>query len=334
MPSLAQARTANEAHFAVHGEAIPVAVFIGGTSGIGEAMVAAFGHYTKGNAHIAVIGRNRDAGERILSILPKPQNPSLIPQRVFIPCDVSLMKNVLAAANEIKAKFTKINYLILSTGLVDMDERTETAEGLEKKLSVSYYSRWLFIKEFVGLVEQAIVQDGPGRGVVSSILAPGHGGEIKSEDWEIKHGYSPGKVRTTAVTYNDLMVEAWADHHPKVPFVHAHPGIVRTPLFFRSPSYFAKFMGLLLVSLARFMTISSEESAEWMWYTINLTHTRIIDNSESTRGRESKPVGSWRTDPFGADKAKDDKYFGSTEKKDGLWLHTEEAISRSVNANF
>ncbi|KAF9531524.1 hypothetical protein CPB83DRAFT_786936 [Crepidotus variabilis] len=330
MPSLPQALAANESHFAVRGSDIPVAIFVGGTSGIGEAMVAAFGRYTKGNAHVIVIGRNKEAGERILSSIPKPRDSSCIPERVFIYCDVSLMRNVVATANELKAKFTKVNYLILSTGLLNMDERTETVEGLEMRLSVSYYSRWLFIRELTGLVEEGIAKDGAGKGVVLSILAPGYGGELDPDDWEIKSDYSPGKLLSTAVTYNDLMVEAWADRRPTVPFVHAHPGLVRTPIFFRSPSYLLKLTGALLVTFARFMTISPEESAEWMWYTIDLTHTRTLEGVKTGKS----PGGSWRTDPFGADKAKNDKYFGSADKRNGLWKHTEEAILRSLNAEI
>lgn len=45
----------------------PVAVFVGGTSGIGQGMAEAFNRHTKGNAHIVLVGRNRDAAEGIIS---------------------------------------------------------------------------------------------------------------------------------------------------------------------------------------------------------------------------------------------------------------------------
>ena len=49
----------------------PVAIFVGGTSGIGRSMAEAFARYTKRNAHIVLIGRNQAAAESILVTLPK-----------------------------------------------------------------------------------------------------------------------------------------------------------------------------------------------------------------------------------------------------------------------
>ncbi|KAJ7762932.1 hypothetical protein B0H16DRAFT_1268746, partial [Mycena metata] len=55
MPTLATAEASN-AGFAP--SYIPVAVFAGGTSGVGQGMVEALARQTKGRAHIVLIGRN------------------------------------------------------------------------------------------------------------------------------------------------------------------------------------------------------------------------------------------------------------------------------------
>jgi len=47
----------------------PVAVFVGGTSGIGQGMAEAFNRHMKGNCHIVIVGRNYDAAESIISTM-------------------------------------------------------------------------------------------------------------------------------------------------------------------------------------------------------------------------------------------------------------------------
>lgn len=306
--------TSNAAHFSPNAKTSTLtAVFIGGTSGIGEAMARSFAQYTNGKAHIAIVGRNREAGERILSELPKPDDPKETYSRLFIQCDVSLMRNIPPVVEQLAAALPKINYLILSTGFLDFSERKETPEGLEYRLAVSYYSRWFFTKELLGLVENAKRAGEPGA--VMSVLAAGYGGEIDQEDWEIKNQYTTLKAIFGAATYNDLMVEAFADRHPTVPFVHAHPGMVRTPIFRNSPSFIWNFLGVLVHTVGRLFTISAEESSEEMW--------NIVAGVDNARG-------SYRMDPKGKNLEKSVKYFGTEEKREGLWQHTDSVILRSL----
>ena len=311
----------NAAHFSPNAKTnTPTAVFIGGTSGIGEAMARSFAQYTNGKANIAIVGRNRDAGERILAELPKPSDakePAC--SRLFIQCDVSLMRNIPPAVEQLTAAFSKINYLILSTGFLDFSDRKETPEGLEYRLAVSYYSRWFFTKELIGLVENAKGAAGEEPVAVMSVLAAGYGGEIDQEDWEIKNQYTTMKAIVAAATYNDLLVEGFAERHASVPFVHTHPGMVRTPIFRNSPSLVWNFLGVLVHTVGRLFTISAEQSSDEMWNII-----AGVDNVG----------GSFRMDPNGKNLEKGVKYFGTVEKREGLWQHTESVISRSLKAQI
>jgi NAD(P)-dependent dehydrogenase (short-subunit alcohol dehydrogenase family) len=134
MPLLSSIRATNAAFSHLISPA-PVAVFIGGTAGIGEGMARAFAAHTKGNSNIILVGRNKDAADRILASLPTPETAGSSPPalaRDFIQCDATLMKNVQTAAQTIISKYPKINYLVLSTGYLTLAGRDNQSKELTR----------------------------------------------------------------------------------------------------------------------------------------------------------------------------------------------------------
>lgn len=125
----------------------PVAVFVGGTAGIGAAMAKAFASHRNGDAHIVIVGRNRQAAEDLIASLPKPADGQ--PPHEFVECDASLMRNVRQTTAELIRRLPTINFLVLSAGFLTTQGRNETDEGIDKRLALHYYSRWRFIYEFV-----------------------------------------------------------------------------------------------------------------------------------------------------------------------------------------
>jgi NAD(P)-dependent dehydrogenase (short-subunit alcohol dehydrogenase family) len=207
MPSLSSIRATNAAFSHLKSPA-PVAVFIGGTAGIGEAMARAFATHTKGNSNIVIVGRNKDAAETILSSLPTPETTESNPQaqsRDFIQCDVTLMKNVQTTAQTIISKYPKINYLVLSPGYMTLAGRDETVEGIDKKLAVLYYARWNFIQRLVPALQRA--KDANEEGAVVSVLGAGKGGSIDVNDLGLKETFSLKNAALATPTYTDLMLE-------------------------------------------------------------------------------------------------------------------------------
>lgn len=145
MPSLTAARTANGS---ITRQYRPVAVFLGGTSGIGEGMARAFAQHAKGDADVFIVGRNRAAAQSILSSMPTPTGTPT-PKREFVECDATLMKNVREAAKDIKRSVNKVNYVVMSPGIMTLSGRDETTEGIDRKLALHYYARWTFLQEYV-----------------------------------------------------------------------------------------------------------------------------------------------------------------------------------------
>jgi NAD(P)-dependent dehydrogenase (short-subunit alcohol dehydrogenase family) len=201
MPSLAAVRASNAAFSPSY---IPVALFVGGTAGIGQGITEAFARHVKGNAHIVIIGRNRAASESIISQLPKPTSDTNVTHE-FVQCDVSLMKNVHATTKELLTRMPKINFLVMSPGYMTTKGRDETEEGIDKKLAVHYYARWKFISDLLPALKKA--KESGEDAKVLSVLATGKGGEIDLNDLGLKKTFTLSSAALQAPTYNDLMME-------------------------------------------------------------------------------------------------------------------------------
>ena len=125
----------------------PVAIFVGGTAGVGAGMARTFARHRNGDAHIILVGRNRAAAEEIIASFPKPEGKEA--KYEFIECDVTLMRNVHKTTAELKERLPKVNFLVCSTGIMTLDGRIESDEGIDRKMALHYYARWKFTHEYV-----------------------------------------------------------------------------------------------------------------------------------------------------------------------------------------
>jgi NAD(P)-dependent dehydrogenase (short-subunit alcohol dehydrogenase family) len=96
-----------------------VALFVGATSGIGEATLKKFAQYTT-RPRAYFIGRSQEAADRIVAEC-RALNPG--GEYIFRKVDVSLLRVVDEVCEEIKAKEQEngINLLFLSAGVPSMD---------------------------------------------------------------------------------------------------------------------------------------------------------------------------------------------------------------------
>ncbi|KAI5826644.1 NAD(P)-binding protein [Schizophyllum commune Tattone D] len=298
MPSLAAARTANAAFKFT---ANPVnAVFVGGTSGIGHGMASALARATKGNARIVIVGRNQAAAKELIASFPSPANTL----SSFVPCDVTLMRNVHAAAKDIQLQLPTINYLVISAGFFSLNGRTETEEGIDRKLAAHYYARWTFINDLLPQVKAA--QEKGEEAKVMSVFSAGHGGPIDVDDLGLKRTYSLKNAADQGTTYNDLALEEFASRNPTISFSHIYPGGVRTGIIKNSNSYLIKAASYALYPLAYLASVPEEVCADYMTYALLL----------------AKP-GFSRFDNHGDDIGRKN-YDGTEEQRKKLWEHTVE----------
>ncbi|KAF9261362.1 hypothetical protein L218DRAFT_905702 [Marasmius fiardii PR-910] len=281
MPTLEEAKSYNTS-FHFPSNYIPVAVFVGGTSGIGHRTLEALAQTTNGKIHIIILSRSESTGKEILASLVKPLDSSVHVLREFVYCDAALMKNVTEACVRIKDilreklpsdSSPRINILFMSAGYADVRlwPRKDTEEGIDRQLSLRYYHRFKFTFELLPLLRAA--RDAGEDAKVFSVLGAGVAWWLPKEDFGYKKlKYGP-VWRSTAVSpaYNDIAFEGFAEREPGIAFTHMGPGLVRTQQYENSNPFnhwFLKPFGLLVKFVGLFIAISEEESAQYFLYAL------------------------------------------------------------------
>ncbi|KAF2965220.1 hypothetical protein GQX73_g8356 [Xylaria multiplex] len=239
-----------------------VAVFVGGTSGVGEYTLKAFARYARAPKAI-IIGRSQEAADRILNECRqlKPDG-----HFEFIRADVSLLKNVDDVCRQIKEKVSVINILFESQGslafhsgklacvqsyfhvspivfiykspeqLSEGNEQTligafakchrstiiETDDGLPTAFALGIHSRLRFIVNLLPLLQRA---DSLRR--VVSVGAATCEGAIDLNNIPGR-GFSLMKWRDQVASVATLMLEEAQRRAPDVAFVHTVPGVVES----------------------------------------------------------------------------------------------------------
>ncbi|KAJ5143517.1 uncharacterized protein N7515_002304 [Penicillium bovifimosum] len=240
-----------------------VAVFVGGTSGIGESTARAFVSSAV-SPRVYLVGRSETRASKIIEDL-RALNPD--GHISFIKGDVSRLQEVDQACKTIQAKEEKVNLLVLSAGVLTVKGRDETDEGLDKKLSLHYYSRMRFLYNLLPqLTKAANAEDAaPGKqrnlSTVLSVLDARGNSSLILNDLSLKDNYTLRNCANHAITMTSLSMEELAAAYPSTSFVHAYPGIVKTSLV-RDRGFLMKTaMNAMMVLLTPF-TVPLEECGQ------------------------------------------------------------------------
>ncbi|RAH69908.1 short-chain dehydrogenase/reductase [Aspergillus aculeatinus CBS 121060] len=230
MVSIATVRENNSAITGLYGSGL-VGVFVGGTSGIGESTARAFIRSTHAS-RAYLVGRDQARASRIIEELQQMHPDAQI---TFIKSDVFLLREVDEACRTIQQNEDKVNILFLSPGTGTMKGRDETAEGLDKKLSLHYYSRMRFVANLLPQLQKAGAAttadgNGPPLSRVVSVLEAGHEAALQLDDLPLQTHYSLRNCAKHATTMTSVAMEHLAAAYPQVSFVHSFPGLVRTRL--------------------------------------------------------------------------------------------------------
>lgn len=142
--------------------------------------------------------------------------------------DVSSLNDVRKFTE--KHKDTGFDWIVMSPGILSLNGRTETPEGLDVKMATHYYGRFMIIYDLLPTLNREGVR-------VLNILAATTGGKIDVDDLDLKKTYSIKRCADFTVTYSDLMAQAFSEKAPLASFMHATPGVVATSLSDNLPWY-------------------------------------------------------------------------------------------------
>lgn len=250
-----------------------VALFVGGTSGIGKHTAIKLTSFIP-NPSIYIVGRNEAAGAQVLEEL-KAANPN--GSYAFIPADTSDLRNVDKACQELSKHTHTLDLLFLSTGTLAIRKRgesncflaclrhrdvslqwcTETPSGIDVNHMLRYYSRMRFIHNLMPMLESARSPR------VVSVLAGGKEVDVQPDNLDLRKHFSFSQSNGYPVTMTSLAFETLASKHPSVSFIHVFPGLVATPLLKNS---MGGILGSVMSFLSKPMSISPEESGEWQTF--------------------------------------------------------------------
>ncbi|KAL4756327.1 uncharacterized protein BDW70DRAFT_166294 [Aspergillus foveolatus] len=240
MTTLTKVRASNKQLTAI---TVPqVAVFVGGTAGIGKAALTEL-ISTGFPVKAYIIGRDEAAFEPTLSEL-RALNPSAT--LVFLQGEISLLAEAKRLTDIILIREGCIDLLFLSAGFLPFLGRQESKEGIELSTAVAYYSRQIFIRRLLPLLRakaqttQALLGASFRPRIVNVLAA---GAEMSTEnlfldDLQLKQNghfsvpsYAGHVATMTSVSLKRLAEKA---ENKDIVVMHHHPGLVCTEIFKKS----------------------------------------------------------------------------------------------------
>lgn len=218
----------------------PVALFIGATNGIGLNTILDYAKATINCDSITIYigGRDQTKGESVIADIKKI-NPKATVH--FLLHNMVYVKEAKKLADTVKSKETQLNLVFISSGGFPKPGRNETSEGLDRRVAVSFYTRWMVISELAPLLQSTALAN-PKAPVPRVVTVLACGNEAKAEslntsDFGLKNEDSVLRVISVNPAYNTMCCNLFSQKYPNVSFIHTMPGIVNTGVFRGTPWY-------------------------------------------------------------------------------------------------
>jgi NAD(P)-dependent dehydrogenase (short-subunit alcohol dehydrogenase family) len=147
--------------------------------------------------------------------------------------------------------------------LTDINNPAETSEGLDRTMSLLYYSRIRFATNLIPLLNS-----GKKIAHVISVYGAGLEGRLFQDDLSLRHHYSFSNARSHIVHMTTMAFERLARKNPNLSFVHVYPGLVVTPAYTdpSHPFWFRAAWGLAGPFVRVILSIPPEKAAKRMLF--------------------------------------------------------------------
>lgn len=203
---------------------LSVAVFVGGTSGIGKFTIRAL-VATGIRVKLYLVGRP-SAAERTQAFIAEMHAVNPHAELVWTEAEVSLLADVQRVCEVIARNEARVDLLFLSAGYAPFGTRQETAEGHELVQALEYYSRILFILRLLPLLREspaARVVSVLGGGLETTYLV-----DLDDPDLKKPGNFKVYRARPQYIAMTTLAMDKLATDHPSITFIHSWPGAVNT----------------------------------------------------------------------------------------------------------
>ncbi len=235
------------------------AVITGGNSGIGKATATAL---AKKGYKIIIHGRDVEKTKKAAEEIKNKSGNNNVE---YISADVSTLKGMKALVDDIKQKTTKIDTLVLSTGVI-LPKQIITEDGLEMGFAVQYMSRF-------ALVQLLMPELKSGHAKIVMVGAPLlKGATIFFDDIALKNNFTMMKALAQEMFANHLFVQEFAKRNPGNDIVIniAHVGIAKTGIM-RETNFFLRAMVSLFgkspeAAAGNFVFLASDDNTNFSGY--------------------------------------------------------------------
>ena len=283
----------------------------GGTAGIGRGAAL---RLAEAGFSVTVLGRSQEHGAATLAELRARGAPGAT--HAFVPLDAFSLARTREAARAYAAALPRgagLDVLFLSQGMATLAGRRETAEGLDEKMTLHFYSRTLLARELLPELRAAR------EPLVISVLSAGVHAPYAGwrEDPELRDSYSLKNAADAAGTYNDLALDALAraPGNERIAFVHAAPGMVASSWGSELPAPLRVVVRALLATIGRSPADAAEVLLDPLW----AVHAEAAANG-------GVPRGGLRL--LGSDGSPAAPTAIHEAARDAVWAHTTALLDR------